>query len=330
MSALRHSIGIVLFPGFSLWAYSAIQQLFSVLRDVSPSLVYNLIDLSLQHRIVESDQHARIEAQPLDDCQNEFDAIIYISGSRQDFNLVRAHAQKLLSYPESQQTFLLFLKNTDSYLDSHKDNLMPGQNIHNERHKSNDTALTMKEVLAEKPDSQVPILVSCIKSTYPVIYSWINKKHGSQVALSTKRHIQSLTDWTVDKIPYNGVKTDAKTSYIDQTVVDALDLIHSNIEEPLSAKELSDLLGISLRHLERLFRSALNETPGRYYMRARLEAVQSLIQHSSLTISEIAERFAFSSSAHLSYRYKSHFGIPPSKARAKFEFQGYGSLTKSG
>lgn len=50
---------------------------------------------------------------------------------------------------------------------------------------------------------------------------------------------------------------------------DLMSLMAANIEEPISAEELSELVGISRRQIERLFQHNLETSPSRYYLELR-------------------------------------------------------------
>ena len=94
-----------------------------------------------------------------------------------------------------------------------------------------------------------------------------------------------------------------------------LELMESNLEEPLDSEELPHLVGISRRQLERLFRTHLKCSPGEYYLRLRLSRGRQLLQQSSLSVTDIALACGFSSSSAFARAYRTAFGHPPSRDR---------------
>ena len=64
-------------------------------------------------------------------------------------------------------------------------------------------------------------------------------------------------------------------------LLECIELMEANIEQPLSTIELAELIHISKRQLERLFRRYLRTTPARYYLTLRLE-VERRAQHRRL------------------------------------------------
>lgn len=96
-----------------------------------------------------------------------------------------------------------------------------------------------------------------------------------------------------------------------------LQLMHNNIEEPLSIEELANCVGVSRRRIERLFQAHLETPPSRYYLELRITHARRLLLQSNDSIANIAIACGFLSSTHFSHCFKDYFGISPSLARQK-------------
>ncbi len=94
-------------------------------------------------------------------------------------------------------------------------------------------------------------------------------------------------------------------------LTDAVTLMEANIEEPISLEELSGLVGVSRRQLERLFQRYLNCVPTRYYMDLRLKRARQLLLQTDKPIIDVALACGFVSAPHFSKCYRDFFGIPP-------------------
>ncbi len=92
-------------------------------------------------------------------------------------------------------------------------------------------------------------------------------------------------------------------------------MMEANLEEPLTIKQLCDYADRSRHQLERLFRQQLDTASMRYYLEPRITEDRSLLQHSSLSMLEVAVASAFTSATHFSKRYSGYLGYPPSKTR---------------
>lgn len=67
--------------------------------------------------------------------------------------------------------------------------------------------------------------------------------------------------------------------------------------------------------LSRLFSEASGESIEHYAIRQRIEKVKELLVYDELTVSEIAYRLGYSSSAHLSAQFKAQTGLTPLQFR---------------
>lgn len=92
-------------------------------------------------------------------------------------------------------------------------------------------------------------------------------------------------------------------------------MMAETLDEPFSAVELAKGAGLSVRQVERLFLRHLNMTPGRYYMRLRLERARELLRQTNLPILDVAIATGFTSHSYFAQSYRLQFGRPPSEER---------------
>lgn len=100
-------------------------------------------------------------------------------------------------------------------------------------------------------------------------------------------------------------------------LVKAIEMMEDRLENVVPCEDIADSVGVSLRQLERLFKTYMNQTPNRYYLELRLARARDLILKSRFSISEICLTCGFSSPSHFSKCYKDKYGITPSKARRR-------------
>lgn len=106
-----------------------------------------------------------------------------------------------------------------------------------------------------------------------------------------------------------------RTGLYHQGLVDCVELMEANIEQPLTTQELSEMIGISKRQLERLFRSHLDTTPTSYYQQLRLRAAKRLLEQTTMSVLDVALASGFSSAGHFSKRFRVLYGISPKQVR---------------
>jgi AraC-like DNA-binding protein len=98
-------------------------------------------------------------------------------------------------------------------------------------------------------------------------------------------------------------------------LIEAVSIMESNIEEPISLDELARHVGVSRRQLERLFQKHLHCVPTRYYLELRLARARQLLLQTSISIVDVAFACGFVSAPHFSKCYRDYYGIPPREER---------------
>ncbi|MEH6564847.1 MAG: GlxA family transcriptional regulator [Halopseudomonas sp.] len=95
----------------------------------------------------------------------------------------------------------------------------------------------------------------------------------------------------------------------------AVILMESNIEEPLTTDEIARHVCVSRRQLERIFKQYLNSVPSQYYLELRLNRARQLLLQTSKSIIQIGLSCGFSSGPHFSSAYRNCFGVTPREDR---------------
>ena len=94
-----------------------------------------------------------------------------------------------------------------------------------------------------------------------------------------------------------------------------VELMADKVDDPLSAVQLANAVGLSVRQVERLFLRHLNTTPGKYYVTLRLERARELLRQTNMSVLDIAVATGFASHSYFAQSYRQHFGRPPSEER---------------
>ena len=103
----------------------------------------------------------------------------------------------------------------------------------------------------------------------------------------------------------------------DARLLRVLEAMEENIEEPLPRARLAEVGGLSLRQLERAFRSQLHLGVHEHYLALRLEHSRQLLRESSLSTVEIALASGFRSASQFSRAFRRKFGAPPREMSGK-------------
>jgi transcriptional regulator GlxA family with amidase domain len=109
---------------------------------------------------------------------------------------------------------------------------------------------------------------------------------------------------------------------LDERVRRAMLLMEQNMTDPLPIAEIALRLRLSMRQLERLFRSAVGSGPTQFYRSLRLRYARWLLDNTSRQITDIAIDAGFADCAHFSRHFKSAYGFAPSQRRGMSSNQG--------
>ncbi|HEX9783955.1 MAG TPA: AraC family transcriptional regulator [Opitutaceae bacterium] len=109
--------------------------------------------------------------------------------------------------------------------------------------------------------------------------------------------------------------TSGPPRHVETIVQRARNLLVERCDQPLQIKQLARELGVGETHFRRAFKAHTGLSPKEYVMDLRLRRVRTLLQGTSLTITEIAERMGYNSPYHLSAAFKKQTGHSPSAWR---------------
>lgn len=91
--------------------------------------------------------------------------------------------------------------------------------------------------------------------------------------------------------------------------------ILERLDERILSADLARCVHVSEYHFYRLFRRTTGMTPQQFIKNIRLERARHLVEHSSLSLSEVAYRTGFTDQSHLSREFRALFGISARKFR---------------
>jgi transcriptional regulator GlxA family with amidase domain len=137
-------------------------------------------------------------------------------------------------------------------------------------------------------------------------------------------HGEELANAAADQMIYSSIRTDQDTQRLSvptrigvrhPKLSQVIQMMESNIEEPISPSILAKEVGMSTRQLERLFRRYLNRSPKRYYMELRLQKARNLLMQTDMSVINVALACGFASPSHFSKCYRAHYDTTPYRER---------------
>ncbi|WP_298261194.1 helix-turn-helix domain-containing protein [uncultured Litoreibacter sp.] len=103
----------------------------------------------------------------------------------------------------------------------------------------------------------------------------------------------------------------------DVHVTQAIRLMEETLADPMPMAELTAQVGLSTRHLERVFRKVFNDSPARFYKKLRAKRARTMIEETLMPMIDIAVATGFGSVNTLAKAVKDEYGVTPSKMRAR-------------
>jgi AraC family transcriptional regulator of arabinose operon len=100
-------------------------------------------------------------------------------------------------------------------------------------------------------------------------------------------------------------------------VARARELARRRAAEGIRVSDLAREVGLSMEHLVRLFRRQTGLTPGAVLREERLSHGMHLLQHTGLTVAEVARRSGFVSPHHFARSVRAATGMTPSELRSR-------------
>lgn len=94
-------------------------------------------------------------------------------------------------------------------------------------------------------------------------------------------------------------------------------IMEERIEEPISCATLAEMVGVSSRHLQRLFRARLGRGMEATYRELRLAKAHQLVQQTDISLTEVSIACGFSALEVFSRTYRARFGVAPSRDRGQ-------------
>ncbi len=137
-------------------------------------------------------------------------------------------------------------------------------------------------------------------------------------------HGEDMANAVADQLIYSSIRTDQDTQRLSvptrigvrhPKLSQVIQIMETNIEEPISPSVLAKDVGMSTRQLERLFRRYLSRSPKRYYMELRLQKARNLLMQTDMSVINVALACGFASPSHFSKCYRAHYDTTPYRER---------------
>ncbi|WP_346826902.1 helix-turn-helix domain-containing protein [Serratia inhibens] len=112
--------------------------------------------------------------------------------------------------------------------------------------------------------------------------------------------------------------------YQQQVIMQLLDWIEQNLDQPLTLDDIAARSGYSKWHLQRLFKQVTGHVLGTYARRRRLSAAARELRLTHISVACIADKYQFDSQQTFTRCFKKQFGLPPASYRRSPDWASHG------
>lgn len=150
-------------------------------------------------------------------------------------------------------------------------------------------------------------------SSIDLMLQFLSLRHGYELAVKVSE--QLIHERIREPHDDQCMPLSLRLSVHHPKLVKIIELMENHLEDCLAVEELAERVAVSPRQLSRMFKEYLGTSPGRFYLKLRLEKARQLLTQSSLSILDIALACGFSSNAAFTRSYKFLYGRTPRHER---------------
>jgi AraC family transcriptional regulator len=103
----------------------------------------------------------------------------------------------------------------------------------------------------------------------------------------------------------------SRVGLIDRRIRRSVELMHAQLEQDLSLKEIAAASYLSPFHFVRVFKKLTGTTPHAYLASIRTSRAQLLLAEPNLSVTEISSRVGYSSPSHFTKAFRQATGLNP-------------------
>ncbi|MBP0957097.1 MAG: helix-turn-helix transcriptional regulator [Oscillospiraceae bacterium] len=161
---------------------------------------------------------------------------------------------------------------------------------------------------------QFEICSDILKALNTFVFEYSKSMPNSDITLDAQAEI--ITHWIIRSIM--GETFDMRAVSSDYSVARAQHYIEQHYSENITVSKLAALSYVSCSCFNRKFKKETGITPIEYLIEIRLERAKTMLKRKTISVTEIAMKCGFGSSAHFSSCFQNRVGISPTEYRDKY------------
>lgn len=316
-----YSVSLILLPGFSLFALGAVRSVFTAANDTAGEMLYRIRQYAPEGALALSQCGLSLAADPLIKLNDDQPGLLMlIADERVDERVASAvgsHLGQQLNRSGNDGEWVLGASGAGAqvlaehgFLDGYRA-AIHWQILADAVKRYPATVFT--QGLFEIDRNRISAGAGA--AVLDLLLHWLGLRHGSTFAAEVAAGLG------LDRLrggdERQPVPASAQPALGSARLKEALELMAANLAEPLQAEDIAQLVGVSRRQLERLFRQHMDTFPSRYYLELRLKHARRQLKQTTQSILQVGLACGFASGPHFSTTYRNFFGCTPREERAR-------------
>lgn len=153
--------------------------------------------------------------------------------------------------------------------------------------------------------------------TLDLMLELIRRAHGHSLALEVSRLFIYQQERDLDERSEHPAAIN--TASMDPRLQAAVKLMEDTVEAPLPLARLARRSGISIRHLQDMFRQTMGVAPHTHYLALRLNAARRKVIETKASFADIAAETGFNSASAFSRSYRASYSESPRETRRRLK-----------
>ena len=315
------SVSLILLPGFSLFALGAVRSVFAVANDVGGEMLYRVRQYATDGSPALTQCGMSLAADPLYKLNHdELGLVMLIADERVDERVagaVGSHLGQQLNNSGNDGEWVLGACGAGAqvlaehgFLDGYRA-AVHWQILADALKRYPATVFTQGVFEIDRNR----ISAGAGAAVLDLLLHWLGLRHGNTFAAEVAAGLgMDRLRGSDERQP---VPASAQPALGSARLKEALELMAANLAEPLQAEDIAQLVGVSRRQLERLFRQHMDTFPSRYYLELRLKHARRQLKQTTHSILQVGLACGFASGPHFSTTYRNYFGYTPREERAR-------------
>ena len=170
-------------------------------------------------------------------------------------------------------------------------------------------SLSQKHTFTSRLSLQDQTFAAVSRSIDRMITEYSQKKQGYQTFLKSSFLSLSLT--------FARIYQESSMTNTDHLapLIAPIAYLEQHYQEAITAEQLAEQSGLSVRHFNRLFQNTYHTSPGRYLLQYRIQKSENLLHYTNMSIAEIAYQCGFNDSNYFSRQFRKIHNISPRQYR---------------